>query len=127
MALKFNADTYEISMPPGDTGDIYLEIDWKNADLSDAAIVFGVVDKFGEDIVLKQGDIVDGKTHIRICNHDTRDLEPGRYGWQLRIVTSPAVDENGNVIADECSDNVISVFDGDKLPKFILEKKGARV
>lgn len=114
-------------MPPGDTGDIYLEIDWQNADLSDAAIVFGVVDRDGSDVVLKQGDIADGKTHIRICNHDTRDLEPGTYRWQLRIVTNPALDGDGNVIADDCSDNVVSVFSGNSLPKFILEKKGARV
>ena len=127
MALKINHDNYTISMPPGDTGDIYLEIDWKNVDLSNAAIVFGVIDSEGVDIVLKQGDIVDGKTHIRLCNHDTRDLESGTYRWQLRIVTDPGADENGNIIADDCEDNVVSVFDGNKLPKFILEKRGARV
>lgn len=127
MAISINFEDYTISMPPGDTGDIYLEIEWKHVDLSNAAIVFGVCDSAGEDIVLKQGDIVDGKTHIRLCNHDTRDLEPGKYRWQLRIVTDPATDANGNIIADDCEDNVVSVFNGNKLPKFILEKRGARV
>lgn len=127
MAFYINQDNYAISMPPGDTGDIYLEIDWKGADLSNAAIVFGVCDSAGEDIILKQGDIVDGKTHVRLCNHDTRDIEPGTYRWQLRIVTDPATDENGNIIADDCSDNVVSVFKGNKMPKFIIEKRGARV
>ena len=127
MPISLNEKDYTISMPPGDTGDIYLEIEWKNVDLSNAAIVFGVCDSSGDDILLKQGDIVDGKTHIRFCNRDTRDLEPGNYKWQMRIVTDPATDENGKVIADDCSDDVVSVFNGNKKPKFILENRGARV
>lgn len=127
MAFKFNKTNYEISMPPGDTGDLHIDVEWKSGNVDDAAVIFGVVDKNGKDLIVKAGDLADGKAHIRLCNHDTRDLEPGRYKWQLRIVTSPARDENGNVIADECSDNVISVFNGDKMPTFRLEKKGARV
>ena len=54
-------------------------------------------------------------------------MKPGVYAWQLRLVTSPARDEDGNIIADECTDDVVSVFSGEAMPEFVLEKRGARV
>ena len=126
MPFMFDEATKRISMPPGDTGDLYLEIEW-DTNGKDAAALFAVVNANGKDLMLKAAEIVDGKAHIRLCNHDTRDLKPGTYAWQLRLVTSPARDEEGNIIADECTDDVISVFSGEEMPEFVLEKKGARV
>jgi hypothetical protein len=122
----FDEATKKISMPPGDTGDLYLEIEW-DTNGKDAAALFAVVNANGKDLMIKAAEIVDGRAHIRLCNHDTRDLKPGTYAWQLRLVTSPARDEEGNIIADECTDDVISVFSGEEMPEFVLEKKGARV
>ena len=126
MPFMFDEATKRISMPPGDTGDLYLEIEW-DANGKDAAALFAVVNANGKDLMIKAAEIVDGRAHIRLCNHDTRDLKPGTYAWQLRLVTSPARDEEGNIIADECTDDVISVFSGEEMPEFVLEKKGARV
>lgn len=127
MPFVFDEATYKISMPPGDTGDIYFDLEWDTQG-KDAAVVFAIVNRrTGEDMLLKAAEIAEGKAHIRLCNHDTRDLAPGSYSWQLRLVTSPARDEDGNIMADECTDDVISVFSGDSLPAFKLEKKGARV
>ena len=127
MPFMFDETTKKISMPPGDTGDLYIEVEWE-ANGKETAAVFAIVDtRYGKDLMIKAAEIVDGKAHIRLCNHDTRDLKPGTYAWQLRLVTSPARDEEGNIIADECTDDVISVFSGEEMPEFVLEKKGARV
>lgn len=126
MPFTFDEATYRISMPPGDTGDLFIEAEWDTE--KETAVVFAIVNRrTGEDLMLKAAEIEGGRAHIRLCNHDTRDLEPGTYNWQLRMVTSPVRDENGNIIADECTDDVISVFSGDSMPVFKLERKGARV
>ena len=127
MPFTFDEATYRISMPPGDTGDLHLEIEW-DTNGKDAAAVFAIVNqRYGRDLLIKAAEIENGKAHIRLCNHDTRDMKPGAYAWQLRLISSPARDEAGNIIADSCTDDVISVFSGDRMPEFILEKKGARV
>ena len=52
-------------MPPGDTGDLYLEIEW-DTNGKDAAAVFAIVDtRYGKDLMLKAAEIVDGKAHIQ--------------------------------------------------------------
>ncbi len=127
MPFRFDEASNKISMPPGDTGDLHFEVEW-DTNGKKAAILFAIVDnRMGIDALLKSAEIADGKAHIRLCNHDTRDMKPGTYSWQLRLITSPARDEAGNIIADSCTDDVISVFSGDRMPEFILEKKGARV
>lgn len=89
-------------------------------------ILFTIFDhNTGEDKLIKPVEILDGRAHIRLCNHDTRDITPATYRWNLRIVTSPVRDEEGNVRVDECTDNVITVFDDP--PKIKLWKGGAYV
>ena len=127
MPFTFDEATYKISMPPGDTGDLYITIDW-DAQGKDAVAVFAIVDKATcTDVLLKYTDIVNNEAHFRFCNQDTRTLKAGTYCWQLRIVTSPTRDEAGKVIVDENTDDVISVFCGDELPTFRIEKGGATI
>ena len=127
MPFTFDEATYRISMPPGDTGNLFFDVEWDTHE-KEAVVIFAIVNRrTGKDVLLKTAEVADGRAHIRLCNHDTRDLEPGTYNWQARLVTSPAKDEDGNVIADECTDDVDSVFDGDNMPVFRLERGGARV
>ncbi len=136
MPFTYDKATNRISMPPGDTGTIQVDVDWMTVREGDAVVFAIVSGRTGRDIMLKSAELLlekdgegnpVGKAQIRLCNADTRDLRPGRYRWQMRIVTDPARDAEGNVIADECTDNVVSVFSGDAMPEFILEKRGARV
>lgn len=126
MAFSYNNETNKITMEPGDTGSFTVGVDWPRYD-GEIALVLGVCNRDGEDVLLKNFPVADGVAAIEFCNHDTRDLEPGNYKWQLRVVTDPEYDENGNVIAEDCTDKVISVFGGDSMPTFRLTKKGARV
>lgn len=126
MAFSYNEETNKITLEPGDTGSFTVNVDWPRFE-GEIALVLGVCNKDGEDVILKSWSVVDGMVAVELCNHDTRDLEPGNYKWQLRIVTDPEYDENGNVIAEDCTDKVISVFSGDAMPTFRITKKGARV
>lgn len=125
MPFRFEASDNSIQMACGDTANIFVDVEWDRLNEGDV-LLFAVFDKStGEDLLLKPVEIENGTAKIRLCNHDTRDLEAGRYKWNLRLVTSPARDEQGNVIADECSDDVVTVFDDP--PNIRLTKGGARV
>lgn len=126
MAFTYENETNKITIEPGDTASFTVNVDWPRYE-GEIALVMGVCNKEGEDVLLKHFPVVDGVATIELCNHDTRDIEPGNYKWQLRIVTDPEYDEDGNVVVEDCSDMVISVFSGDKMPIFRIAKKGARV
>lgn len=123
MPFAFDGKTKTITMAVGDTATIGVNVQWDRLKAGDV-VLFAVFDSSG-DLLCKAAEITDGQARIRLCNHDTRDIKPGKYSWNLRIVTSPAQDEAGNVYADECSDNVITVFDHP--PAFKLKQGGARV
>ena len=125
MAFSFNPDTRQITLPIGDTADLYVNVNWDGLSERDA-ILFAIFDPDANgDLLCKAADLEGGRAHIRLCNQDTRDLQPGTYRWQLRIVTDPARDETGRVIADDCTDHVITVFDD--IPRIKLNRGGAYV
>lgn len=124
MPFRFNEEDNSIQMACGDTGGFTVEIEWEKLAPGDV-ILFAISERSGEDKLVKPMEIEDGQAHIRLCNHDTRDIEAGRYRWNLRIVTSPVYDEDGNVRVDECSDDVITVFDDP--PNIRLTRGGAYV
>lgn len=127
MPFSYDESTRTMTLPLGDTATFHISIDWMGLSPGDA-LVFGIYNKSElTDIFRKPAEIVDGQAVLRLCNADTRDLEPGNYRWQLRIVTDPARDEDGNIITDACADNVISIFDPDDLPKINLKRGGAYV
>lgn len=125
MLGNFDESTRQLTLPCGDTYDMWIEIDWPALVAGDV-ILFAIYDKStGNDVLVKTTEIVNGKAHIRLCNKDTRDIEPGSYRWNLRVVTDPVRDDDGNVRVDECTDNVITVFDDP--PRIKLWKGGAYV
>lgn len=124
MPFTYNESDRSVQMACGDTANIWVEIEWDRLAPGDV-ILFAICERSGEDKLVKPIEIEDGQAHIRLCNHDTRDIEPGRYRWNLRIVTSPVYDEDGNVRVDECTDDVITVFDDP--PTIRLTRGGAYV
>lgn len=123
MPFAFDSETKAIVMAAGDTATIGVNVQWDRLKAGDV-VLFAVFDSSG-DLLCKAAEITDGQARIRLCNHDTRDIAPGKYKWNLRIVTGPAKDESGNVYADDCSDEVITVFDSP--PAFKITQGGARV
>ena len=124
MPFKYDATNNAIRMACGDTAEFTVRV--KKDDLTEGdVLVFAFFDETGNDLLRKPFEIENGAVKIRICNHDTRDIEAGNYKWNLRLVTNPDIDENGNVIVDDCSSDVITLFDNP--PKFTLTIGGARV
>lgn len=125
MPFSYDEKTNAITMAAGDTATLQVDIEWDKLTAGDV-VLFAVFDpNQTEDLLCKVAEIEEGNAVIRLCNHDTRDIKSGIYKWNLRIVTSPAFDENGNVVADECSDDVITVFDTP--PMFRITRGGAYV
>ena len=126
MAYTFNPDTGDIVLPVGDTADIYVSVNYSGLNKT-SRVLFGVFDKYtlDKDIFLKQATIENGIAHIRLANTDTRDLAIGTYRWQIWIVTGGVTDKEGNIVTDDCSDEVSSVFKNP--PTIKLVKGGAYV
>ena len=125
MPFSFDEATHAITMAAGDTANMLIHVEYKELSAGDV-LVFAIFDPSDlNDIVRKTVEIKDGIARIRLCNHDTRDVEPGRYKWNLRLITSPIYDEEGNIRVDECTDEVITVFDTP--PSFKLTRGGGRV
>ena len=124
MPFMYNTETNAIKMAVGDTGGFSVRVSWDRLSNGDV-ILFAIFDPGADgDLLCKPIEIEDGRAYVRICNHDTRDIEPGRYKWNLRIVTSPVRDEEGNVRVDECTDDVITIFD---IPPTIQLTRGGAV
>ena len=83
----------------------------------------------GEDILTVPATISKGKCVIRLATRHTRDVPAGKYKWNLRLVSDPGRDEEGNIVADDDSDNVLSVFGPEKstIPDFVVRRTGAYV
>lgn len=71
----------------------------------------------------------DGSIIVYLSNQETRALAAGDYIWDIRIVTNPEYDEAGNVICEQDSDQVISIFSGagTAMPKFTVTEVAAVV
>lgn len=126
MAYTFDPETRAIILPLGDTMNLRLKLTGIQFD----AAVFAIYNSnSGEDVLKKNVQILNGMADIRLSNADTRDLMPGKYNWNLRLVSDPAYGADGEIIVDEASDDVVTVFGPEKssIPKFTLVRNGANV
>ena len=126
MPYTFDPDTHKIVLPVGDTMDFVINV------TSDAyhAIVFAIYNRAdGTDLLRVPAEIVDGAAHIRLATEHTRDLEPGKYKWNLRLVTNPEYDENGNIMLQDITDDAMTVFgpENSEIPDIVLVRNGGRV
>jgi hypothetical protein len=126
MAYTFDPETLAVTLDCGDTFNMRLKL----TDIQFDVAVFAIYNaKAREDILKKAVKIESGGAKIRLSNADTRDLEAGNYNWNLRFVSNPAYGENGEVIVDDDSDDVVTLFGPAKsdVPKFTLVRNGAYV
>lgn len=127
MPYTFDPDTHEIKLPVGDTVNIPVRV---RGDAIFHAMVFAIYDRAdGTDLLRVPVEIVDGAARIRLATKHTRDLEPGKYKWNLRLVTDPEYDENGNIMLQDINDDAMTVFgpENSEIPDIILVRNGGRV
>ncbi len=132
----FNLDTAtgQITLPQGDTAEFAVKL------ICGGRLPVGTVGVFGirnatagsatnKYLLTKAFDVVDNEVHIRLTNHDTRELPIASHKWDLRIVTEPNRDpETNEVIAPDDGDNVYSVYSGTRdMPPFVVTDIAARV
>ena len=127
-AAGYNPETKAIEISAGDTRTIRIALKDESANYD--VVVFAIYDKKNDvDLLRISALISNGMAAIRLANKHTRDLGAGKYKWQLRFVSNPETDEEGNIIANDDNDNVMSAFGPgvNKLPDFIITRDGAYV
>ena len=126
MAYTYDAATKAITISAGDTMDFSVRI---AGDKFDAA-VFAVYDpNTGEDVFTVPARIRNNECSIRLAARHTMNVAAGKYRWNIRLVTNPGYDNEGNVILDDDTDNSLTVFGPEKkdVPTFTLRRTGAYV
>ena len=117
MSLTLNPDTYEIRCPTGDTGLLLVEFnDGDGQPLPqplDGVAVFAVCQQINgiyTAVKSKAIELVDNTATINVTNSFSRAIPQGESWWDIRVVTSPVIDADGNVTTDDDGDQVHSVF-----------------
>lgn len=126
MPYKYDPATRTITISAGDTMDFSVNVSGENYD----AAVFAVYDPASEDdVVTVPAELSGGKCIIRLAARHTRDVPGGKYKWNIRLVSDPERDEEGNIVLNDDSDNALTVFGPDKknIPDFIIRRTGAYV
>ena len=126
MPYKYDPDSRAITISAGDTMDFSVNVSGKDYD----AAVFAVYSPAtGRDVVAVPAQLSEGKCSIRLASRHTRDIPAGKYKWNIRLVSDPSIDDVGNIVADDDSDNVLSVFGPEvaEVPDFVVRRTGAYV
>ena len=127
--FKIDTETHAITLPTGDTLDFTLTLKTAGEPAAipeGSAAVFGICrprsSGVNEYIFRKTFPIKGNTVSICLTNADTRNLKPGTaYAWDVRVVTDPEYDDEGNAYCGDDTDCVISVFSGStSLPSFNL-------
>lgn len=134
-ALMLNPSSGTIVLPVGGTGGFVAKLKLSNGaeiDAQNDVVIFAVSkqkDIFAKshhaEVIWKELPIVSEdngfSVRVNITNSDTRNLSPGKYVWDLTLVTDPERDENNKVIVQDDSDTVVPIFArSGRLPEFRL-------
>ena len=110
MAFTFDKKTNKITCPRGNNGAFNIDIN--GIELGEGDVVeFYVRDPAmpGRLISIVQ-QITDGECVISLDSAVTSLLPPGRYKWNLRIITAPEYGDGDELITAEGSANSITVW-----------------
>ena len=81
-------------------------------------VIFAVATKTYTPVFHKVAPIVNNTATIQLTNADTRTLTRGDYRWDVRVVTDPEYDTDGNVICADTTDEVHSLYSATGMPVF---------
>ena len=111
MAFNYDPGTNKITCPRNNNGTLEVNVTGMTFEPGDV-LAFYIRDparaKKLREIVLHPGE--EGKCMFTLNSGDTELIPPGKYKWNLRIVTAPQFDEDGNLTIAEDSANSITVF-----------------
>lgn len=120
--IRMDAKTRKITCPIGDTGLFVVTLADANGDaLAEpitGVVIFAVATKTYTPVFHKVAGIVNNTATIQLTNADTRALTRGEYRWDVRVVTDPEYDTDGNVICQDTTDEVHSLYSATGMPVF---------
>lgn len=120
--IRMDANTRKITCPIGDTGLFLVTLTDPNGEALtetlSGVVIFAVATKTFTPVFHKVAGIVNNTATIQLTNADTRTLTRGEYRWDIRVVTDPEYDTDGNVICQDTTDEVHSLYSATGLPVF---------
>ena len=111
MPYLYNEATHKITIPRGDTATLHFTVDGGGVRDGDA-VLFRVRNRSRNLWTITKIALVEnGAATIRLTSADTRGLSSGqKYGWSIGVVSDPDTDVDGNPIANDATDNVLTAF-----------------
>ena len=91
MLTKVGNDLY---LPRGDTGNLRVDISGEYRTTSDDRILF-TVKKGGQKIIIRVLTPVDNRAIIEFTNAMTKNLEIGKYKYDIRFIRDAVLDGQG--------------------------------
>lgn len=121
MAFQYDNGTNKITCPRNNSGT--LEVSVTGMELGAKDVMEFYIRDIARDSRIWEKVLhpdTDGKCVFTLNSRDTDLIPPGKYRWNLRIVTAPVYDGDGNLTVAEDSANSITVFN--RPPEFeVLE------
>lgn len=107
-----------IILPKGDTGAFKLPVSSEG----NAVAVFSVFDKLTRKTVIEKiFTPADGAVCVTLEQNDTKDLEVGKYFWDIKMYYAPIYDEDGVLIDAQKIDSYYATH---KMATFIIAEAG---
>ncbi len=110
MAFTYDQRTHKITCPRNNNGS--LQVNVSGMELTEADVVaFYVRDPArGRKLVERVQHPTDGSCVFTLDSDETAMLPPGKYRWNLRIVTMPQFDGGGDLTTAADGANSITVW-----------------
>ena len=124
-SLTIDPATGRIMLPVGGTGSFIARLSFDEEieiNKDDCIVLFSMskaknigVQQHRAAIITKRLELnvdEEGELYVQVTfvNADTRELKPGNYVWDLTIITDPETLDDGSVVVEDDSDNVIPIF-----------------
>ena len=111
MAFEYDVESNKITCPRSNTGTLEISVSGMELAAGDVVEMY-IMEASARRQKLRSvvQEPVGGKCEFSLASRETGLLPPGRYLWNLRIVTSPQYDEDGKLTTAADGGNAVTVW-----------------